>query len=419
MDKWGVFSEVGRLHTVMVHQPGWEHNRMLPWNREAMLFDDILDIDVAREEHKNFVSILKTQGIEVLHFADLLKDVCADPKRHEEVVLDVIGEEALGGLDPAKIQPTHLLIGYPASYRFDTPTMLEPLLNLYFMRDPAILIDECMVISHPRFSIRQREAKLTRAVFKRHPRFEGLRIYDGILNDPDATLEGGDVLVADEKTVLVGMSERSNDAGAEHLAKHLFEHTGIERLIKIYIPHRHDFMHLDTLLTFVDRQQIITLPHFWDRPDLYAEVAHNVRRQCLRLGFEYTGPDPESLARGCYMEAIFKNGKRETYTNVLAGLANLDVIVPEITIPVGGMALRYATPEEQVQAALREQWNDAANTFALKPGTIVSYSRNEVTRKALESAMVEVIPFIGGELVRGRGGARCMTMPLKREGVKV
>lgn len=415
MGSWGVYSEVGQLRSVMVHQPGWEHTRMLPWNREAMLFDDIIDLDVARGEHKEFVHKLANQGVEVLYFSDLLKDLCANPKRHEEIVREVIGESVLGDIDPMQIQPTHLITGYPQVDDFETPTLFEPILDLYFLRDPAFFVCDKLIISSPYYPIRRRESLLQRAVFSRHPKFKSVDVYDGILMDPEATIEGGDVLVVDHKTVLVGISERTNEAGAEHLARYLFDNTTVNRLVKICIPKKHEFMHLDTLMTFVDRQQIITLPFFWDKPEIYAEIARRVKIQCEQLGSRYYGPDPEDLAVGCSMEVVRSTGERKKYKNTLEGLAEEEIIVPEITVHVGGPKILFETPEEHVKQALREQWNDAANTFALKPGTVVSYSRNLQSRQSLENALVEVILFIGGELVRGRGGARCMTMPLKRE----
>ncbi|MBD3165608.1 hypothetical protein GF324_03350 [bacterium] len=414
---WGVYSEVGRLRTVMVHQPGWEHRRMLPWNKAAMLFDDILDVDFARPEHKELVHKMQNHGVRVLYFADLLKDVCAQPSRHEELVREVVPPDLLGETDPMAIQPTHLIMGYPEVYRLDEPIMLEPLPNLYFQRDPAFFIADKLIVSSPHFRIRRREAALARAVYKRHPMFEGLEIYDGIFETEGETIEGGDVLVADEHTVLVGISERTNEAGVEHLARYLFANTDIEKVGKVFIPHLHEFMHLDTLLTFVDRQQIITLPMFWEEPALYAEAARRVKAQCERFGTEYPGPDPDQFTQRLKLEMLDRHGDRRSYDNVLEGLANEEVIVPEITVTVSGDRRNFTSPGEHILEALREQWNDAANTFALKPGTVLSYSRNGSTRRALEAAMVEVVPFPGGELVRGRGGPRCMTMPVERDGV--
>lgn len=414
MNNLGVYSEVGRLHLVMVHQPGWEHRRMVPWNREAWLFDDILDIESARPEHQEFVLKMQHNGAKVVFFSDLLKDICKDPDVHSEVVHEV-APDLPDGMDPTLIQPTHLIMGYPERFTIGEEMILEPAPNLYFMRDPAFFIGDKLILSHPTRRIRCREANLLKAVTTRHPLFEDVEVYQGILNDPDARLEGGDVLVPDGKHVIVGISERSNEAGAEHLARYLFENSSIEKVIKVFIPKRHEFMHLDTLLTFVDRQQIVTMPLFWDQPELYAEVARNVQRIVDIHGAEYTGPSPEELERGPHMEVIHKSGEVTRYAKVLEGLAELELIVPEITVTVGGQATRYKSKEEHILEALREQWNDGANTVALKPGHVMAYARNDKTIRALEDVMVEVTTFSGGELVRGRGGARCMTMPLKRD----
>lgn len=417
----GVFSEVGRLRAVLVHQPGWEHRRMVPWNREAWLFDDILDIESARPEHKAFVLKMHHAGVQVLEFLDLLKDVCRDPDTHREVVREAACCLPLTGLpddlDPMDIQPSHLIIGYPEHFTLKERLIFEPVPNLYFMRDPAFVIGDKMIISHPARPIRLRESYLLRAVVTRHPFFGDADIYDGLLKDPEATIEGGDVLVVDEKNVLVGLGERTNDAGAEHLARYLFENTDYERVIKVSYPKRHEFMHLDTLLTFVDRQQIVTMPWFWEKPELYAEVAERTIRLVEAHGAVYTGPSPEELAQGPSMEVVNRDGSRYTKRNVLEGLAELELVVPDITVTVGGPRNLYSSAEEHILAALREQWNDGANTVALKPGHVMSYARNDYTIRALEDVMVEVTTFDGGELVRGRGGARCMTMPLRRDGI--
>lgn len=215
----------------------------------------------------------------------------------------------------------------------------------------------------------------------------------------------------------VGISERTNEAGAEHLARYLFENTAVEKVVKVYIPKRHEFMHLDTLLTFVDRQQIVTMPLLWSHPELYAEIARNVQRIVAEHGAEYTGPSPEALEVATHMEVMHKDGSVTNYKDVLEGLAELDLVVPEIVVTVGGQAVRYKSKEEHILEALREQWNDGANTVALKPGHVMAYARNDKTIGALEDVMVEVTTFSGGELVRGRGGARCMTMPIHRDPV--
>jgi arginine deiminase len=410
-----VESEVGRLRLVLVHQPGLEHRRTLPWNKDALLFDDILDIEEAKPEHKQFALLLASHGAEVLFLADLLKDVCRERAMREQVYLEVLGEQALARFDPRTIHPYQLISGLPERTDTHDGFRLEPLPNLYFSRDAAFAVPGAIVISHPFWPARQREARLVNAILRRHPRCEGSRIYDGILADPGATIEGGDVQVLSPHIVLVGVGERTSDAGANHLARFLFEHTTVSQVLKLHIPANRVFMHLDTILTFVDRDQILTMPYLWERPDLYAEVARLAARQCAELRYEYRGPSPELLDQPSRLEVLTSDGVSAEFDNALEGLATVGVIDPARTVLVAGAPSEHASPTEHIVEALREQWNDAANAFALKPGQVMGYSCNDRTGRALERAGVEVVPFKGSELVRGRGGARCMTMPLARE----
>lgn len=416
MASWGVGSEVGRLRTVLVHQPGQEHRHTVPWTKDALLFDDIMDTEEARPEHDGFCRLMAERGVEVLFLADLLKDVCATPAGLDAVVREVVGEGVLARLGSVRLRPHHLIAGYPEHFALDDQVVLEPLPNLYFMRDPAFAVPGAIVVSHPYWPARHREARLLAAVLKRHPRFAGARVYDGILEDPAATIEGGDVLVPDERTVVVGVGERTNHAGADHLASFLFAHTAVERVVKVIIPAQREFMHLDTVLTWVDRRRVLTLPYLWDRPAVYAEIAEEAERRCAALGKPYNGPRPEHMAQPSRVEVVWRDGRPVTrHDDTMAALTELGLADPELTVYVAGRLDQYRRPEEHVIEALREQWNDGANAFALKPGQVLSYARNDRTFRALEEAGVEVLAFRGGELVRGRGGARCMTMPLDRE----
>jgi len=415
MASLSVESEVGRLRLVMVHQPGLEHRRTLPWNKDALLFDDILDIEEARPEHKQFAQLLASHGAEVVFLADLLKEVCGDRAAREEVYLEVLGEQVLARFDARDIHPYQMISGLPERTDTHEGFRLEPLPNLYFSRDAAFAVPGAIVISHPFWPARQREARLVSAIFRRHPRFAGMRVYDGILADADATIEGGDVQVVSPYTVLVGVGERTNNAGADHLARFLFAHTSVSQVLKLHIPANRVFMHLDTILTFVDRDQVLTMPYLWERPDLYADVARLAARQCAELRSEYRGPSPEKLQQPSRLEVVTADGVAAEFDNALEGLTAVGVIDPKRTILVAGAASEHASPTEHVMEALREQWNDAANAFALKPGQVMGYSCNDRTCRALERAGVEVVAFKGSELVRGRGGARCMTMPLARE----
>ncbi len=412
---WGVSSEVGRLRTVLVHQPGYEHRQTVPWNKDALLFDDILDIEEARPQHKAFTHLLGEHGAEVLYLEDLLKQIWNQPGGAEQVGLDVLGEHTLAAIGPGHLRAHHLIRGFPEAYALDSPTVLNPLPNLYFTRDPAFAVPGAIVVSHPARVARMREARLVLAVLKRHPIFAGALVYDGLLADPNATIEGGDVHVVDDRTVVVGVGERTNLPGAEHLARFLFERTTVERVLMIHFPAKREFMHLDTVLTFVDRRRILTLPYLWDHPEVYAQVAERARDECRDLGYEYRGPDPASLSEASWLEVVGRDGRRDSYDDALQGLASLGVIDADSTVYVAGPLRQYRRPEEHVVEALREQWNDAANALALKPGQVMAYRSNDRTFRSLEEHGVEVLTFPGGELVRGRGGARCMSMPLRRD----
>lgn len=157
------------------------------------------------------------------------------------------------------------------------------------------------------------------------------------------------------------------------------------------------------------------MPFLWGDREIYVSIARAAREECARLGVPYSGPDPEAMAgQPCGTEVVGRNGARERYADAMTGLAEQGVIDPALTVYVAGNE-RYDSPEAHVVEALREQWNDAANALAVKPGHVVVYARNDRTCRALEEHDIEVLALAGGELVRGRGGARCMTMPLRRD----
>jgi arginine deiminase len=414
MNAW-LDSEVAPLRSVLLHAPGTEHRKTVPWNKDALLFDDLLDLDAARQEHKDFSLLLAQHGVETLFLLDLLREICRDRSRREELVLEVLGPQLPPGVDPGDLQAWHLIHGWPEDRVVGGDAPLAPLPNLYFMRDPAFMVPGAMIIANPWWPARRRESRLLRAVVTRHPRFEGLRVWDGLLDHPGAHVEGGDVLVADAQTLIVGISERTNELGADLLADWLFANTSIRRVLKITLPAKREFMHLDTVLTFVDHQKIITMPYLWDEIEIYARIAGHAQALCERNGHRYSGPMPEELRSGTRLDLRQADGSRRHWPHVLEGLAELGLINPHWTVTVAGRPGLHRRPEDHVVEALREQWNDAANTFALKPGQVLCYDRNLATLRALEEAHVEVVRFAGSDLVRGRGGARCMTCPLQRE----
>jgi len=443
MSDWGVSSEVGRLQWVLTHRPGQEHRWILPWNKDALLFDDVLDIEEARGEHTGFTTTLTQHEVkEVLFVTDLLHDICDDREHREEIYREIAGAEmeegALAALTGSPgFHPGHLIMGYPEGFPVHgskADILLDPVPNLYFTRDPAFAVPGAVVIASPAKGPRRREARLIRSLLRHHPKFNGFKAHDGILEAAENAepgeqapwIEGGDVHVVDAKTVLVGIGERTNERGAEMLIDYLFRETTVERVIKVRIPAKREFMHLDTLMTFVARKQILTLPHLWDDPERFAYVFGKMYARYPPPNKETPSKTGEESSNGIAFHSgveVVVKGKvggepeRYTYDNVLDGLHDEEVIDKARTVYVAGNKEIHPTKEDHIIAALREQWNDAANVLALKPGQVICYGRNDRTGRALEDAGLEVVPFRGGELVRGRGGARCMTMPLRRDAV--
>jgi arginine deiminase len=408
-------SEIGPLKTVLLHQPGFEHRKTVPWNKDALLFDDLIDLDAARQEHKDFSLLLSQHGVEVLFMMDLLKEMCADSSCRKTVYEEVLPESILSRIDMKDLHPWHLVHGFPELKILSEESLIDPIPNLYFMRDPAFMVPGAMIIANPYWPARKIEAKLMRSIFNHHPRFDDLLVWDGLLDLPNAHVEGGDVLIVDEETVMIGLSERTNQAGINALRKFLFAQTKVTRVLTIKLPAEREFMHLDTVMTFLDRQRILTMPFLWSRTDLYADIAQHALLLCKKNGFRYSGPRPESLRQSTWMEMHKADGTHIHFDNVINGLSELEIINPDWIVTVGGHRTQFSSPEAHIVEALREQWNDAANSFALKPGQVLCYDRNAGTLRALEEAHVEVVRFAGSDLVRGRGGARCMTCPIERE----
>src|SRR5687768_3374961 len=355
-----VTSEIGRLKSVLVHLPGREIDLMIPPMMAQLLFDDILYGQVAREEHRRFQQLIRFVADDVYDLQDLLEEVFenADAKKH--IVRDLAKRNGLRPrltaqlLElPAGALAEVLIAGIARDMPSgDLPQFdIFPIPNLFFMRDPQIVLGDRVVIASMATQARRRESLLSKYVFENHPHFRGQNTFwvDFMATEPERpmtrklpTLEGGDVLVPRRDLLLVGITERTNKAGVEALIRSLKKaKAGVESVIIVDIPRQRSFMHLDTIFTFINRHECLIYP-----PVILASgsQAATVTMVDLTKKRALAYSDQKSLLaalkkKGFDLEPIYCGGKHSV--------------------------------DQQ-----REQWTDGANAFALAPGIILGYERN-------------------------------------------
>lgn len=404
-----ITSEIGELKTVLLHRPGEEVENLTPDYLHRLLFDDIPYLPIIQKEHDYFASTLRNRGIEVLYLTTLLTEALYTEDIKKQFVTDLLSEsrvtvngsfttlyeyllsfsteemvkKVMAGVRKSEIETrkkTHLYEMLEDHY----PFYLDPMPNLYFTRDPAATIGNGLTINRMREPARQRESLFMSYIIKYHPRFASHDIPIWFNRDFDYPMEGGDELVLSKDTIAIGISSRTAAKAIERFALNVFKRgSDIKRVVAVEIPKSRAFMHLDTVFTMVDYDK------FTIHPAIQGPEGN------MNIYILEKGPNEETV------KITHKTNLMETLAEVL-GLKEVALI------PCGG---------GDVIAAPREQWNDGSNTLAIAPGVVVTYDRNYVSNRLLREHGIEVIEVLSSELSRGRGGPRCMSMPLVRNDI--
>ena len=399
-----VKSEIKPLKKVLLHRPGKELLNLTPNTLEELLFDDIPFLKVAQEEHDAFAQALRDNGVEVFYLEDLMAEVLeANPELREQFLKQWIEEAGIRTDRYQKIIFDYMQENYPDAKDFVLKTMeginltelhtdksnslvdlvsesskmvVAPMPNLYFTRDPFAMIGNGVSINRMYSETRNRETIYGEYIFKYHPDFKDVPQYYSRYNT--FHIEGGDILNINDKVLAIGISQRTEPDAIDAIAKNIFNDptSPIETILAFNIPNSRAFMHLDTVFTQIDTDK------FTIHPGIMGPLTV----------FEIT-----AAGEGIKVKEV--NGTLESILETYVGH-------PVELIPCGG--------GDRI-AAEREQWNDGSNTLCIAPGKIVVYERNDVTNKVLRDKGLDLIIVPSAELSRGRGGPRCMSMPIERE----
>ena len=402
-----VTSEIGKLKKVMLHRPGKELENLVPGELERLLFDDIPYLKAAQQEHDYFAKMLQELGVEVVYLEDLAAEVLKnDPKLRGEFIRQFIREgenlaqkykeslfDLLNGIKDEKELNLKTMSGiglHEVSGVGDSPLsklvnlnshfLLDPIPNLYFTRDPFATIGDGVSLNYMYSRTRRRETIYGKLILENHPDFsDNIPFY--YTRENPFCIEGGDILNLSPHVLAVGISQRTTPEAVEQLAENIFsdENAQVQKILALDIPNIRAFMHLDTVLTQIDFDKFIVHPGILDNLKVF-EIDSGDRKGSLKVT-EHGGNLPDILCRCLGLDQV-------------------------TMIRCGGM---------DRMASEREQWNDGSNTLCVSPGTVIAYDRNYVTNSIMRDHGIKVLEMPSSELSRGRGGPRCMSMPLIRE----
>ncbi len=398
------YSEIGTLKEVLVHTPGNEIRRISPERLDELLFSAILEPDEAIREHKEFCKVLEDSGVKVIQLVDLTAETYdqLDSKIKEQFI-----EEWLDQAEPKLTKENRdkvkkfiissknsremirrMMAGVLAEeidVKQDKALIVDPMPNLYFTRDPFATIGNGISLNAMKYSTRRREVIFSKLIFTYHPKYKNTpRFFDSSdLNKSKGTIEGGDIFIYNEKTLVIGNSERTNHEAILSIGKNIKNdpECKFEKIIAINVPAMPNLMHLDTWLTMLDHNKFLYSPNmlsvlkFWE--------------------LDLTKDELKMIEKNSSLNDMLKS-----------------IIGEEpILIPIAGKSAN----EIDINV---ETHFDGTNYLVITPGVVVGYDRNIKTAKALKEAGIKVLTFEGNQLSLGMGSARCMSMPLYRENLK-
>lgn len=400
-----VTSEIAELKTVLLHRPGEELLHLTPSNLSSLLFDDIPHLRVAQEEHDAFASVLKQNGVEVVYLEDLMaetllqnknlrkpfieqfvKEVGTLTEKYQTLLYDffdsfldekTLVKKMIAGVTFQEL-PAHKTTSLTDYiYTNGSSLIANPLPNLYFTRDPFVVVGNGVVLNRMQSDTRRRETIFADYIFRHHSKYKN-NVQFFYTRNEEFHIEGGDIINLTKHAIAVGVSQRTQAAAVEQLAKHIFfeSNSSIETIYAFNIPVSRACMHLDTVFTQASKNKFVVHPGMLKHLQIFKLFKQNDKLKVEQLN--------DSLQK------------------VLSDVFQTNVSLIECG---AGNAVH----------AEREQWNDGSNTLCLREGVVIVYDRNYITNEALKQNGLHVIEIPSAELSRGRGGPHCMSMPLIRE----